>query len=61
MHSLDVIIRRNAEAAGREAAHAYNDKDNARVERILAAYDDEQSYEHSIHLGRAYTRARQEG
>lgn len=29
MHSLDVIIMKNARAAGREAAHAHNDNTEA--------------------------------
>jgi len=34
MHGLDVIIRRNAEVAGREAAHARNDGDTKRSQAI---------------------------
>jgi hypothetical protein len=34
MHSLDGIITRNAQAAGREAAHADNDGDFLKAESI---------------------------
>ena len=34
MHSLEVIIKRNAEAAGRELGHAVNDQDDALARRI---------------------------
>lgn len=65
MHSLEVIVRRNAHAAGREEGHARNDGEHARAHRILA----EGIYGIGEYVGTpgakaydaAYTRARQEG
>lgn len=37
MHGLDVIIATNAKAAGREAAHARNDGNHRKANRILSA------------------------
>jgi hypothetical protein len=37
MHGLSTIIRRNEEAAGREAGHAFNDGDHEKASRILDA------------------------
>ena len=39
MHCLEVIIARNLEATGREAAHAYLDGDEATARRIYNARD----------------------
>ena len=39
MHALEVIIARNLEAAGREAAHAYLDGDRDTLTRIRNARD----------------------
>jgi hypothetical protein len=60
MHGLDIIIRRNAEAAGREEAHARNDGDIGTADAILTASLTDgakavESYE------RGYSRGRQEG
>jgi hypothetical protein len=37
MHGLDVIIKRNAKAAGREAAAAFRDGDHRRCNKIITA------------------------
>lgn len=38
MHALEVIIVRNARAAGREAAHAVNDGDHEKARAIAAHF-----------------------
>lgn len=59
MHGLDIIIRRNAEAAGREAGHAANDVG------VTDALIDNKFYEVSERdlpaWWRGYVRGRQEG
>lgn len=40
MHSLDVIILKNARAAGREAAHAHNTGNATPDQAIMLAADD---------------------
>ena len=37
MHCLEVIIKRNAQAAGRELGHAVNDEDDVLARRIKLA------------------------
>jgi len=37
MHCLEIIVKKNAEAAGRAAAHAVNDRDAKRFNAIEAA------------------------
>lgn len=41
MHALEIIIVRNAEAAGRALGHAASDLDVARYEAIENAHQDE--------------------
>jgi hypothetical protein len=40
MHSLDVIILKNARAAGREAAHAHNDGSTTLDQAVMLAASD---------------------
>ena len=59
MHCLEVIIKRNAEAAGREAAHARNDgnwKKSHDIDMVSLAED--KSGEQEAY-GRGYRRGRQ--
>jgi hypothetical protein len=37
MHALEIIVKRNQEAAGRECGHAVNDNDHEQASRILDA------------------------
>lgn len=57
MHALEIIIRRNAEAAGREAGHAVNDNNIAHAQAILEAVDADVDLPEI----KAYFRARAEG
>lgn len=62
MNPLGVIHRLNIEAAAREAAHAYNDKDYATVEKIHAAVDLMRLTEEEYFIfAAAYVKARMEG
>lgn len=61
MHALEVIVVRNAEAAGRELGHAANDLDVAKFEAIEAAHQDlpfRQKAPLAFHA--AFNRAREE-
>ena len=60
MHALEVIIAKNAEAAGRAEAHARNDGDERKADGILFAsfITDAQTIEV---YERGYHRGRQEG
>lgn len=55
MHALEVIIRRNEEAAGREAAHADNNGKYEKATAILAATEVDDAFVEG------YTRGRAEG
>ena len=62
MHALEVIIAKNAEAAGRAEAHAANDGDVERATKILrTAIFSCESPEQIEAYGRGYLRGRQEG
>jgi hypothetical protein len=61
MHGLDVIIRKNAEAAGREAAHALKDGNRDLAQRINAADIVLDSKEACTAWLVGYRRGRQEG
>jgi hypothetical protein len=62
MHALEVIVVRNAEAAGRELGHAANDLDVEQFEAIEAAHQ-ELSYRQKAPLAfhAAFNRALKEG
>jgi hypothetical protein len=65
MHSLDIIIRKNAKAAGREAAHATNDGKAQRAVDIAHACadliaDDAPAYVRNA-ANEGFARGRQEG
>ncbi len=63
MHCLEVIVKRNAEAAGREAAHAANDGDTEALFRLLAPDYSETSNDPNVQAAflQGYARGRQEG
>jgi len=61
MHSLDVVITKNAEAAGREAGHAHNDDSIALLNRIYSADIARDSDAEAKAWVRGYRRGRQEG
>jgi hypothetical protein len=57
MHSLDVIVKRNLEAAGREAGHAVNDGDRALADAIFATAA---TYDEWVAMYAGYVRGRGE-
>jgi hypothetical protein len=57
MHSLEIIVRRNAEAAGRELAHADRDMNQTMSE---FNHQDSTSAEYEA-FSRGYKRGEQEG
>jgi len=63
MHSLEVIISKNAKAAGREAGHAVNDGDHETAKKIAAAALEDEivlvNYSKTFLAG--YWRGRKEG
>jgi hypothetical protein len=63
MRSLEVIIAKNAEAAGRAEAHARNDGDINKAQQILGAHlaESAQTIEDCDNYERGYRRGRQEG
>jgi hypothetical protein len=62
MRSLEVIIAKNSEAAGRAEAHARNDGDTKLVGKILAAHFNEDTDREVVEAyERGYKRGRQEG
>ncbi len=61
MHALEVIIARNARAAGREAGHADNDGDEARGDRIVQAVRAEASEPEWTAFVAGYLAGRKEG
>ena len=64
MHGLDIIIRRNAEAAGREAAHADNDGNDELASKIHNTVCEETGDPDSPEwtaFGRGYLGGRNEG
>ena len=58
MHSLEIIVKRNAEAAGREAAHASNEGDFKLALAIAEAVGDDTAGGAFV---RGYARGTQEG
>ena len=61
MHGLDIIIRRNAEAAGREAGHAFND---GRLKQYLAIEQAAEEHGNRVNdaaFSRGYVRGRKDG
>jgi hypothetical protein len=57
VHSLDVIVKRNLEAAGREAGHAESDGDAARANAIFATAN---TYDEWMAMYAGYVRGRGE-
>jgi len=61
MHCLEVIVKRNAEAAGRAAGHAHNDENADLVSKINRAEIERDSDAESKAWIRGYRAGRQEG
>jgi len=58
MHGLDIIILRNAEAAGRELAHIVNDGGSPQAIEAIEAPKDREEY---VAFVRGYRRGRVDG
>jgi hypothetical protein len=61
MHSLDVIIARNDQAAGREAGHADNDDKDRLASEIQAAQHEQDKDTDNLNFITGYLRGRSEG